>query len=188
MKQLPDELDRASRRTLKRLEEEAENMKEWCGRLGVDHCDAAAVYLDAFDNGLLRGRLGRAMRAASVYVAARYAEHPITALEVSRVTNIPGKRLHAYIAMWGDELPVQDVAVYAEAGAQKLGIRTDMAPYLRGIKDSLGPAMQTAIALYRAAHQTHSMEQVAEAAGVEYRSLQHYVLVGGALKPKACVQ
>ena len=172
------------------IERAVEGMAGWCTELGVDHGAAGGIYRAAAARGM-RGRHARGLQAASVYVAARGTDNPLTIHRVAAVTGVPQKALRRTILqLGGDAMPREDVAACIAAGARRLGLPggEDWGAPLGEIRPDLGAPMRAGISLAVAAARAGrplSVNDVAGAVGLNPATLRNYVRAGGVLTPRA---
>lgn len=179
----------------KSLMRDMESLQEWCGRLGVSAEKAEAVYRQAVKAGILRGRYAKEVVAASMYVAARHSDHPITIMEAAEATGERLRNVRRAAILVGKEvgLPPQDVWKYIERGVQRLNLPPGdwSLVDLGNIRTELGAPRRAGIALYIASYKfgsPRSIEEVAEALGLNANVLRHYVGKKGMVKSKAVVR
>ena len=174
------------------IELAVEEMAGWCRELGVDHGAAGNVYRAAAARGM-RGRHVRGLQAASMYVASRGTDNPVTINRVAAVTGEPQKGLRRTILqLGGDTMPREDVTACIAAGARRLGLpEGDWGAPLGEIRPDLGAPMRAGIALIVAAARAGrplSINDVAGAVGLNPATLRNYVRAGGILTPRAVGQ
>ena len=175
------------------IELAVEGMAGWCTELGVDHEVAGNIYRAAAARGM-RGRHARGLQAASMYVASRGTGNPLTIHRVAAVTGEPQKALRRTILhLGGDAMPREDVAACIAAGARRLGLPDgdDWGAPLGEIRQDLGAPMRAGISLVVAAARAGrplSINDVADAVGLNPATLRNYVRAGGILTPRAVGQ
>lgn len=173
--------------------DDADPMQEWCSTLGVDFDEAHAVYRAAVAKGLRRGRHAKGLQAASIYIAARKTGQVATYRAVSEAVGESPSSIRKLAALISDGiLPPQDLWAYVRNGAQRLNLpQTDWHGMNVGnIRTDLGVPIRAGIILYAGAHvigSPVSVDDVADALGLNPKTLRFYVAKGGVVRDKAVV-
>lgn len=178
-------------RRKKALDADRKSIRKMCEKLDVDADRVWEVYHGAVDAGYMQGRETMVLQGAAILVVARQTHVPVTRGEIHAVTG-KNEWLISKLAgrITGNNIPRAEYGDFLARGMRKLDMKDLDAinEIAAKVRSDMSPVLKAAIVLYVAACRSDikiTKKNVGEALGINHRTMNSYVRVGGKLRSRA---